>query len=170
MVCEKFKTKDAEYLIAFKSLDNHAKRFAAYIKRKRPDLDKKAIEGIVDKIFNQEAHKPDKNMINSFFKGYSYLQSCYGVKGYSFSNYIEKGEKIAEDFLKKYDINNIFVLGDSTDPYFYDFSDFYKQRVLTGQGYITELIHYFKEDYQYDNVITNPKRNLDIQVISNIWD
>ena len=170
LVCERYQERDAEYLVAFKSLDNFLEKFVRYIKRKRPDLEERSIRFVTSKMFLEESHKPDKRMVESFFKGYFYNKWFYEPDKYKADEYIELGKKATIKFLRKYSLENTFVFADSTDPYFSDFNDCISEKILTGRGYITELIHFFREEYQYDNVVTDPSKNLKIQVLSNIWD
>lgn len=121
-------------------------------------------------MFKEESHKPDKRMVESFFKGYYYIKWFYDPDKYNRDDYIELGEKATSKFLMKYNLDNVFVFADSTDPNFHNFNDCLNQEKLTGYGFITELIHYFRDEYQYDNVVTNFNKYLSIQVLSNIWD
>ncbi|MDY0294614.1 MAG: hypothetical protein RBQ71_02290 [Acholeplasmataceae bacterium] len=169
LICEAFQERDAEFLIAFKSLESIKSKLSEYISLKRPDLKSESIKHAVEMIFSID-YKPTKKMVFSFFKGYEYIKQFYSGHTESRYEYIHKGDILAKDFLSRYPIENIFVVADSTDPYYSDFDQCLSEDNLIGKGYITELFHFFKEEYQYDNVVTKPNDDLDIQIVSNIWD
>lgn len=170
LICEIFGQKDAEYMIAFKTKEDMVLKLTNYISSIREDLNEETIKYLTDRILNQEAKTPDKEIINSFFKGYYLKKSIYEPENYNKEEYIKLGEQAAIKFMSRYPIENIFVIADTTDPNFSSFENCTDEIDLVGKGYVTELMHYFKEDYKYDNVITNPTDDVDIQVLSNIWD
>lgn len=167
LVCEMYGSKDAEYLIAFKADRFSLDKLIHYIKNRRPDLKENSIDYVVKKIFSNELIKPSKKAIQSFFNGYVRTNRQL----YDQNEILIEANKIYYNFVTIYPIDNIFVFADSTDPHYNDFdNDCFNEKKLQGKGYITELLRYFKNNYEHDNVITNPDEDLEIQILSNIWD
>lgn len=168
-ICDVFQTRDIEYLIAFKSNENHFKALSNHIKNIRKDLNHEHVDLIVKRLLDKELRKANKESIESFFKGQYYFKEIYAPNKYKKDEYISLGEKESKEFLKKYALSNIYIIADRKDQNYNSLEDFKQEDYLAGKGYVTELIHHFEDNYKYNNVTTNPKKDLDVQVLSNRW-
>jgi len=166
LVCEKFQERDAEFLIAFKNKENQIQDLSSLIIAKRPDLTPEVVSFLVDKLVLNSSVSATPELLKSFFKGYNMTKHFV----YNPEVNITFANNLYCSFINRYSLDNIILFADSTDPNFSEIVECLDDNELFGRGYFTELIRDFKNNNEYDIVITNPEEDTEIQILNNIWD